>query len=244
VTLLRLRRLDALAAVLETGATRPVFLAHVAATLVLGREALSAPSWRARGVDVERGVAVALGAREPDGRWPAGLACAAVDPPALLRWLAAEGLAGILVDGVVRAGVPAASAAARDGLLGPAAENVLADLEAPLRRGRLSASLGADGVLVAHADLPERPPLDALGGTLGVATVKGSRVAGIEPRDHVLVARGILLDGAPVLTASRDVVPDPPAGDPKKLAAVLAAVPWPAPWHAHPLRRVLRTGDE
>src|SRR5262249_59315868 len=56
MTILRLRRLEALAAILDAGASRPTFLAHVAGALVLGREALSARSWHARGVDVERGV--------------------------------------------------------------------------------------------------------------------------------------------------------------------------------------------
>lgn len=234
MTILRLRRLETLAAVLEAGASRPVLIARVAAALVLGREALSARSWHARGVDLERGVTIVLGAREADGRWPAGLAFAAADPGALLRWLAVEGLAAVVVDGVVRCG-PAGGVAA-DALAGPSPEGALADLEAPLDRGKLSAVLRADGVLSAHAHLDER--IDALGGGVGVATVKSSRVPGIDARDHVLVARGRVLDGAPLLTAARDVVPAAPGA--KVTSAVLATVPWPTPWHSHPLRRVFR----
>jgi hypothetical protein len=60
----------------------------------VGADGLEAPIWRRRGLDVARGFALAVGARQLDGRWPLSLAAfAAQDPPALAGWLRERGVA-------------------------------------------------------------------------------------------------------------------------------------------------------
>jgi len=250
VTVLGLRRLESLAAVLDKkGAPRPVFLARVIGALLLGREGLVARTWRGRGLDVERGVAIALGARQSDGLWPAAMAIAAADPPVVRRWLGEEGLAAVVDDGIVLVGPPEAAALARAWLLGDWPEAALARLDSPLgvgeKIGDLTAVLSAAGEVQATARLPGLPPSDALAGLLGTAVVRASQVRGIGAKDHVLVARSELCvaalpAGAPVMTAARDVKAHAATGDARKLSAVLGVVPWPSPWHAHPLLRILK----
>jgi hypothetical protein len=249
VTLLGLRRLDAIAAALERkGAPRPVFLARVAVALIFGREAIDGDTWRGRGVDGARGLAVALGDREADGRWPVGVAFAAGDAAALRRWLAAEEVATVEgARGTVLAGLPALAAAAQRRLLGPWPDDgTLARLEAPLAGGGLTATLTIAGELQARARVPGLGEIDALGGLLATSAVKTARAGGVRARDHVLVACTeasvrALAAGAPVLTPAREVRAHAAGESPARLAAVLAIIPWPSPWQAHPLRNILRS---
>jgi hypothetical protein len=249
VVSLRLRRLASLCAVLnQKGLPRPLFVTRVVVALLFGRDALGEDLWRARGLDLEAGVSVVLGVREADSRWPCGLALATAEPAATLRWLAAEGVTPVVEDRVVRFGVEALAAAAADRLfVQPPSPELLAHLEATLAGSALSAALDTSGDLRARVRLPGvSGESDAfLSGLLAVPSVRSSRVVGIHMRDHVLVARGdttlrALTLGAPVLLGGKDAKPLEPTDDRRKLAAILSAVPWPAPWHAHPLRRILR----
>src|SRR5258706_12684789 len=61
----------------------------------VGVDGLELSAWRARGLDVERGFALVVGARQADGRWPVALAAfassaAAVASP-FVNWLAGRG---------------------------------------------------------------------------------------------------------------------------------------------------------
>jgi hypothetical protein len=57
----------------------------------VGVEGLELGVWRSRGLDVERGFALVVGARLADGRWPVALAAHAVRGESLVAWLAGRG---------------------------------------------------------------------------------------------------------------------------------------------------------
>jgi hypothetical protein len=75
------------------GAEPAILLLRLATALVLGRRALRTAIWESRGLDVERGFALALGRRRDDGRWPLAASAAAHDPTSLRGWLLERGVA-------------------------------------------------------------------------------------------------------------------------------------------------------
>ena len=75
VAILRARQLGDVLDGLELRSVEPaIMLLRCAVVLALGEGAVSSRAWAERGLDGARGFALAMGAREPDGRFPLGVA--------------------------------------------------------------------------------------------------------------------------------------------------------------------------
>jgi hypothetical protein len=113
IAVLRARRLGDVLDGLELRAGEPTIAFFRFATLLfLGVDALRVDTWARQGLDVTRGFALALGAREPDRRWPLGLAAWATRPEALGAWLADRGIGCTRGGDILRTGNGAAAMAA------------------------------------------------------------------------------------------------------------------------------------
>src|SRR5207248_11712394 len=74
-------------------------LLRYAVALALDVDSLATGSWARRGLDVERGFALVVGARREGGRWPLAAAAWPVDGAALGRWLDGRGVRWRRTDG-------------------------------------------------------------------------------------------------------------------------------------------------
>ena len=105
VLALRARRLGDVLDGLALRASEPAILAlRYLVAYAVGVKGLEVGAWHARGLDVERGFALVVGARQADGRWPLALAAHASREAALADWLAAGGCRVRRAEGVVVAG--------------------------------------------------------------------------------------------------------------------------------------------
>ena len=133
---LRARRLGDVLDGLQLRQHEPAVLAmRYLVAYAVGADGLEEAVWRRRGLDVERGFALVVGARQGDGRWPLGLAACAADAGGLAAWLRARGA-------TVRATAAAGDAAEAGSLLIAGAE--MADAARAAVRAPWPATLASD----------------------------------------------------------------------------------------------------
>lgn len=90
--MLRARRLGDVLDGLALRQSEPAILAlRYLLAYAVGVEGLEVGAWQDRGLDVERGFALLVGARLPDGRWPLALAAYTRRGEALAAWFAGRG---------------------------------------------------------------------------------------------------------------------------------------------------------
>lgn len=198
---LKVRRLADVFDGLTLRASEPaIWMLRLAARLVLGRRALSVRAWEERGLDAERGFALVLGARDPDGRWPVALSAHARNPAALREWLRGRDVIAH-GDSLVTAGAPALRAEAERALHAafqqtPATDVPYLELGAPLGRpGSLwmAATRRGDRFQAEMiARLPGLPPLHMI-----ARDPPEDAPDGVQPALVPLGARGLGVMGPP-----------------------------------------------
>jgi hypothetical protein len=186
---LRGRRLDDVFDGLELRQSEPAILAlRYLLAFAIGVDGLQARTWARRGLDTERGFALVVGNRLPDGRWPLALAGFGGDGRALAGWLRARGLA-------VRAAAPGDPDAERPVVVAP--DGLAAAVE-QAARAPWTATLSSDA------------PYVELTARLGVSRPLGTLWAAASRRgERFQVEMVATLPGLPPLHV---IARDPPAG--------------------------------